>query len=268
MRVFAADDAHVAAAAQRGDEEALERALEFTAVEEDQVLVPCGSHLLLRDSAVGGLGFDRLLQVPARSCAVTVELDYVPMPSAELLVRVRFADGAVPDEFECNVRGDAATRQTEVLEHAPGLHRVRCGVGEMVIDVTAYPSWLDDGFEQRRTTTVVDGRHEVDVVLQRRGRVAFTLRDAAEPDRVADDALDGVVAAGELELERFTYHDGEYEVTSSQPPLGRRIECLTLLPVGKQELRFAFEGFAPTTAVADVREQEMAELTVWLQRRD
>jgi hypothetical protein len=275
LDVFRPDDAHLARAAQRGDAAAAEKAI---LQEEEAILhkstrdaytiVPAGSHLWLRSAARGGLQVNEVFDVPAGGVRHEVALRYRAVPRAELEVQVRFQDGAVPAEFNCRARSRSGSAVGgEELARAPGSCRLMMPLGDVEVTVSAYSEYLAGGEETRAARVEATGENVCEVVLQRRGRFALLLRDAAQPDRFDENSISAQVTAGGEKIGFFRYDDGGSEFTSSEPPIGRRAETLTLLPVGRHRVDVAVQGFEPVTAFVDIAADQMAEVAVLLTRK-
>lgn len=266
--VFGADAADAAAAARAGDAAALQRAVADSTTRSRHLVVPCGAWLWLQSSSGGRFAADELLRMPAHNGRVTAELRLAPVAATQLTVRVRFADGAEPEQFSCRVEPQpgASPRAFEVLRREPGSVTGRCGVGPVRILVAAYPDMFDEVFEHRDVTAVADRTNEVEVVLARRGPIRFVLHDAGAPDPSRDDGLSGEVTIGAVTAQRFFWRGDGMEYWGD-PPLGRPVASMALVPVGRHEVRFAFDGYQPTTVTFDVTEGEGAPIDVWLQPR-
>jgi RNA polymerase sigma-70 factor (ECF subfamily) len=268
LDVFRPDDAHLARAAQRGDAAAAEKAILQESTRDAYTIVPAGSHLWLRSAARGGLQVDEVFDVPAGGVRHEVALRYRAVPRAELEVQVRFQDGTVPAAFSCRARSRSGSAVGgEELARAPGSCRMMMPLGDVEVTVSAYPEHLDGGEETRAARVEATGANVCEVVLQRRGRFALLLRDAAQPDRFDQNSISARVTAGGEEIGLFQYEDGDSEMTSSEPPIGRRAETLTLLPVGRHRVDIAVEGFEPVTAFVDIAADQMAEVAVLLTRK-
>jgi len=266
--VFAADAGDAAAAARAGDSKALRRALVDTWSRGACLVVPRGAHVWLQVHGADGCGIDELLQVPPRNGRIDVELRFRAMASTSLTVRVRFADGGVPESFSCRVypRPGASLFGFEEQHRSAGLVRGRCAVGPIGLDVQAYPEMFDDATE-RRTFVAEAGRdNEIDVVLARRGRIRFVLRDVTAPQRVVDDGIDGDVTIGAVAAGRFFWQADEMEYWGN-PPLGRPVESMSMVPIGRHDVRFELHGYEPLTVAFDVTEQEPEVVLIWLQPR-
>lgn len=264
--VFAADAADAAVAARSGDAAALQRALADKWTRDAHLVAPCGAYLWLQSRAQANFGVDRLVQLPSRNGSFAVELRYAEAASTQLTLRVRFADGAVPEQFTCKVEPQpgASLFGYEEIARAVGEVRGRCAVGPIAVELAAYADSFDDVTERRTLVAAAARDNVVDVVLARRGRIRFVLRDVAAPDRVTDDGLDGDVTIGGVRARRFFWQRDEMEYWGS-PPLGHPVESMAMVPIGRQEVTFEFEGYRPTAVVFDVTEAAAEVVPVWLQ---
>lgn len=261
VHVFAAGDAAAAEAARAGGADAFAREL-GNSMAREPMIVPCAAHVLVRGTGAGGLGVTALLTAPARGGVLDVPLHFAPAAAATLTVRARFADGALPQALTCRVVAGpgASPRAVEELGRAPGEVRLRCPVGRLALQVSAYPDHFDDAEERAEVTTTDGGEHTVELVLARRGTFAFVLRDAADGSRVRTEDVTAHVTVGDVEFGRFAYRDGDLQLWSSEPPIGVRATVCTLLPVGRHRVTFAVDGFAPAMVDVDVREVDAANL--------
>lgn len=271
--VFAADAGDAAAAARGGDATALQRALADEWTRAPHVVVPRGAFVWLRADASGGFGADELVQMPMQNGAFAVDLRLAETPATLLTVRARFADGGVPADFTCSVQpqAGASLRAFEVLRSGPGEVHGTCAVGPVRVEVAAYPETFDKVVESRVLVTEAGRENELDIVLARRGRIRFVLRDASAPDRVTDEGIDGEVTIGTVRAGRFFWQGGTTESASidywGSPPLGHPVESMAMVPVGRTDVRFEFEGYQPVTLAFDVTEAAPAVVSVWLQPR-
>ena len=268
--VWAAGDRAAAEAARGGDAQALRAARADTSVRQRRVVVPCGSHVWLQACGAERFAAEELLTAPLQSGVLPLALAFAPVPSTRLRVRVRFADGGVPAAFTCRVvpRDGASAHAWQELERGPGEVTGRCAIGPVVVEVAAYPERFDGVVERREVTTVAGRTGELDVVLARRGRIRFVLRDAGDPARATDYGLEGGVRVDDQRLGGFVSQGDADDVSYwGSPPLGRPVEPRRMLPVGSHAVRFAFDGFAATNVTFDVTEGEAGTRDVWLQRQ-
>src|SRR5690606_3033729 len=246
--VFGPDDRDAASAARGGDERALRRALASQSGRATHVLVPRGAHLWLQAHGDTGYGLDRLLQVPAQSGRIAVDLQLEPVASTELTVRVRFADGGLPEEFDCEVTplAGASRHGFEALRRGPGFVHGRCAVGAIALDVRAYPARFDEVTEQHTMVAAADRDNEIEVVLARRGRIRFELRDVTAPAH-GGEGVPGDVTIGDVRASRFCYLGDEMQYWSTALPLDQPVESLAMVPIGRHDVRFEFDGYEPIT---------------------
>jgi hypothetical protein len=130
--------------------------------------------------------------------------------------------------------------------------------------VAAYPDAFDEVVEQRPLVAVADRDNELEVVLARRGRIRFVLRDGSAPERITEDGLDGDVTIGDVEAQRFWWQSDEVQYFGS-PPLGQPVESMAMVPVGRHDVRFEFDGYEPRTVAFDVAEAAGEVVPIWLQ---
>ncbi len=266
--VFAADAGDAALAARGGDAAALRRALADETMRAPHVVVPRGAFVWLRADASSSFGVDELVQMPMRNGPFAVDLRLAEAPATLLTVRARFADGGVPEHFTCSVQpqAGASLRAFDVLRSGPGEVHGRCAVGPVRVEIAAYPDTFDEVVESRALVTEAGRENELDLVLLRRGRIRFVLRDASAPDRATDDGLDGEVTIGAVRAGRFFWLTDTMEYWGS-PPLGHPVESMAMVPVGRHDVRFEFLGYQPVTMAFDVTEQAPEVVPVWLQPR-
>jgi RNA polymerase sigma-70 factor (ECF subfamily) len=266
--VFGAEAGDAAAAARGGDPDAMRLALADESRREPHLVVPRGAHLWIQVPGADGCGVDELRQAPMRNGSIGVELRLVATASTALTVRVRFADGSVPDHFTCRVDPlpGASLRGFEELGRGPGEVRGCCAVGPIAIHVAGYPERFDEVVESRSLVAAAGRNNEVDIVLARRGRIRFVLQDVTAPDRRGDDGPEGDVTIGSVRAGRFFWQSDEMEYWGS-PPFGHPVESMAMVPVGRHEVRFEFEGYQPVTRAFDVTEHAAEVVTIWLQPR-
>jgi hypothetical protein len=274
--VFAADAGDAARAARGGDAGALRRALADETTRAPHVVVPCGAFVWLRADASSNFGVDELVQVPMRNGPFAVDLRLAETAATLLTVRARFADGGVPEHFTCSVQpqAGASLRAFDVLRSGPGEVHGTCAVGPVRVEVAAYPETFDKVVESRVLVTEAGRENELEVVLSRRGRIRFVLCDASAPGRVTDDGLDGEVTIGAVRARRFFWQEHADDAAQpaqidywGSPPLGHPVESMAMVPIGRHDVRFEFEGYEPSTVAFDVTEQEPELVRVWLQPR-
>jgi hypothetical protein len=139
-------------------------------------------------------------------------------------------------------------------------------VGPIAIHVAGYPERFDEVVESRSLVAAAGRNNEVDIVLARRGRIRFVLQDVTAPDRRGDDGPEGDVTIGSVRAGRFFWQSDEMEYWGS-PPFGHPVESMAMVPVGRHEVRFEFEGYQPVTRAFDVTEHAAEVVTIWLQPR-
>jgi RNA polymerase sigma-70 factor (ECF subfamily) len=268
LLVFPPEARAVALLAQAGDPEAAAKAISSDSISTAQVVVPTGSHLLFQAGARGGLGVNQLVDVPDGGSRHAATLRFAAVPRAPLEVRIRFRDGGVPEEFHCRVNSAGhGVAVAEEVGREPGVSRWLAPIGPVQVLVAAYPEHLDDVLETFTAMVTEGGSNVCEAVLARRGRFALTLRDAGAPERFDDRDVSASVTVGGTEVGQFGYNDGDMEITSSEPPIGRRAEVLTMLPVGRYEVQVAVAGFEPVSAFVDVAEAKVAEVALLLTRK-
>ncbi|MBL9078516.1 MAG: sigma-70 family RNA polymerase sigma factor [Planctomycetes bacterium] len=277
--VFAPADRAAAEAARAGDTTALDRALADAWLRGPQLVVPSGSHVWLEGRIGDAHGFDELVTVPVRNGRIPVVLHCAAAAATELVVRVRFADGAVPADFTCTVapQPGASRRGFTELARGPGEVRGLGPVGPLLVRLCAYPATVagtplfDGAAEEHSLHAVAERRNELDLVLARRGPIRFELRDLAAPQRVAadgEDPLDGEITVDGVRVRRLWWPADPVEhSTWGGPWLGRPAASRLLVPVGRREVRFEIAGYEPETRWFDVTEAGGDVLVVWLRPR-
>jgi RNA polymerase sigma-70 factor (ECF subfamily) len=267
LLVFPPEARDVALLAQAGDREAMEKAIRSESTTSAQVIVPAGSHLLFQAGARGGVGLNQLFDVPDGGSRHTATLRFVAVPRAPLEVRIRFRDGGVPEQFHCRVT--AAGRGVATAEEVGrerGVCRWLAPLGPVQVWVAAYPEYLDGVLETFKGT-VAEGSNVCEAVLERRGRFFLLLRDAAAPGSLDNRGVSASVTVGDTEIQQFMYTEDDSEITSSQPPIGRRVEVLTMMPVGRHEVKALVEGFEPASGFVDIAEGKQPEVALLLTRK-
>lgn len=229
------------------------------------LLVPTNSRVRVQATTVGGCVVAQQLTAPARG-RQRCELRFQRLPRAAFRVDLVWEDGTPVAEFDCSV-GSAEPGQAsaEETQRRAGQCEWLAPIGKVTITARGYPSMYDGGEVEALATVLADGTGAARVVIPRRGRIAITLRDIAAADRVDDDFAADIKVAGE-ELSHFVYTDGDMEMTSSEPPLGRKLDTLQLLPPGTHEVTVTAEGWLPAKATVEVRADQVAEIVVWLQK--
>ena len=230
-------------------------------------VVPPGSRVRITSSG-GAYAVGAELTAPAGG-RQRCDLQFRAVPRAPFRVELNWDDGKPVEEFECSAwsTDQALSVRAEQTAAAPGRCELLAPVGKVRIRATGMPSRFDGGEVEVDAEVPADGSGVARVVLPRLGRVALTLRDRAASERIDDD-FEGDVKVGAIELDQFTWTDGEMQMTSTEPPLGRRLEGLRLLPPGSYEVVVTAAGWLPATARVQVVADKVADVVVWLQKQD
>jgi hypothetical protein len=196
------------------------------------------------------------------------DLKFRAVPRAPFRVELAWDDGQPVAEFECSVAGSEpeAAVGAQQTSTGPGHCEWLAPIGKVVVSARAYPSKFDGGEVELGATVTADGGGVAKVVVRRHGRIALLLRDIAAPDRI-DDEFDADVQIGDVELQHFIVRDGDVETTSSEPPLGRRLDTLQLLLPGRHEVVVTADGWLPGRATVDVKADDVVDVSIWLQRK-
>ncbi|MBK8097269.1 MAG: hypothetical protein IPK26_09185 [Planctomycetes bacterium] len=231
------------------------------------LLVPPGARVTITSTMRSGFVVAEELVAPAGG-RQRFDLKFRPVPRAPFRVELTWSDGKPVDQFECHVVGlePGAEVAGQRTAQAPGHCEWLAPIGQVRISACGHPGRFDGGEIEADAIVTADGSGVAKVVLPRLGRIALTLRDTAAADRI-DDEFAAEVRIGEVEFQHFVWTADGTETTSSEPPLGRRLETLQLLPPGRHEVVVEATGWLPAKATVDVVADQVVDVVVWLQKR-
>lgn len=231
------------------------------------LVVPPGSRVTIRSILRSGHVVAEDLVAPAGG-RQRFDLRFQAVPRAPFRVEVTWNDGKPVEQYECQVLGQEPGAEVwgQRTAQAPGHCEWLAPIGQVRVTARGYSAHLDGGEVEVDAIATADGAAVARVVLPRLGRIALTLRDTGASERV-DDEFSADVRVGAVEVGHFVWTVDGMETTSSEPPLGRRLETLQLLPPGRHEVVVEALGWLPAKATVDVVADQVADVVVWLQKR-